>query len=304
MSTKQIIYLIDELAQLGVNALSFTGGEPTLREDLPELIYHAGIKHDLMNGIATNGYLMPKLFKRNGSLNGLDYILLSLDYPNAKLHNQRRGLNVFDKVIQTIDYANKRDVKVIISTVVMKDNLHLLEEICKLANEKECSIELYPCEDIIRDYPDKQYKIENIDTIIPLISRWANLIRTLRKHYPNILTDPLSVQIIEKGGFGGFPHYHQDILRCHVAQSYLFIRNDGFINFPCKIHPKLSINSFQYPLAKIYQSIELHRIIKKHDDFPFCNNCRLGCAIASSMPARWKTLASKYILGYLRGNLK
>jgi MoaA/NifB/PqqE/SkfB family radical SAM enzyme len=304
MSTEQIKYLIDELAQLGVNALSFTGGEPTLRNDLPELIYHAGVEHDLINGIATNGYLMPKLFRENGRLEGLDYILLSLDYPNATMHNKKRGLNVFDKVLKTINYANNRDVKVIISTVVMKDNLHLLEEMCNLAEKNNCSIELYPCENIIRDFHDKQYSIENIDDLIPSIRIWANTIRALRRQYKNILTDPLSLQIIEKGGFGGFPNYNQEILRCHVAQSYLFIRNDGFIDFPCKIHPMVSIDGFKYPISKIYDLYEVRKILKKHDDFDFCKDCRLGCAIASSMPARWKTLASKYIQGYLNGNLK
>ncbi|GAI78531.1 unnamed protein product, partial [marine sediment metagenome] len=36
MTTEQIISLIDQISELGVNALSFTGGEPTLRKDLPE----------------------------------------------------------------------------------------------------------------------------------------------------------------------------------------------------------------------------------------------------------------------------
>lgn len=304
MSTAEIKYIIDELAILGVNALSFTGGEPTLRKDLPELIYHAGVEHDFMNGIATNGYLMPKLFRENGKLNGLDYILLSLDYPNAKLQNKQRGLKIFDKVLKTIDYASTREIKVILSTVVMRDNLEFLDEICELAEKNQCSIELYPCEDIIRDFSGVQYKVENIDELIPSISKWANMIRILQRKYKNILTDPLSVQIIEQGGFGGFPNYNQKILRCHVAQSYLFIRNDGIVNFPCKIHPLLSINALKYPISEIYNISEVREIMQNHDDFVFCTNCRLGCAIASSMPATWKTLASKYIQGYLNGNLK
>jgi MoaA/NifB/PqqE/SkfB family radical SAM enzyme len=100
MNTEQIKYLIDQISDLGINALSFTGGEPTLRKDISELIYHAGIEHDLINGIATNGYLMPRLFKEH-KLEGLDYILLSLDYPSAELHDRKRGLKVFDKVVET-----------------------------------------------------------------------------------------------------------------------------------------------------------------------------------------------------------
>ncbi|MFW9875676.1 MAG: hypothetical protein ACFFG0_21445 [Candidatus Thorarchaeota archaeon] len=44
--------------------------------------------------------------------------------------------------------------------------------------------------------------------------------------------------------------------------------------------------------------------MKKHDSYNFCENCRLGCAIASSIPTRWKTVYSKYVRGFLDGNLR
>ncbi len=302
MTTEQIKYLIDEIAKLGVLSLSFTGGEPTLRKDLPELIYYTGVVHNFMNGIATNGYLLPKLFKEQ-KIEGLDYVLLSLDYPTAKLHNKMRGIKVFDRVIESIKLANKHDIKPIISTVVMKDNIHLLDDICQLTERLGCSIELYPCEDIIRDFPNKSYQIQDIQEMIPEISVWAKLIRSLRKKYNNILTDPISVEVVEKGGFGGFPDHHQNILRCHVAEAYIFISHDGFINYPCKIHPILSYNSLKYPISSIYNSHKVKEIMKMHDNYHFCKNCRLGCAIASSIPTRWKTVYAKYIKGFLEGKL-
>ena len=304
MSTQQVKSIIDQISQLGVNSLSFTGGEPTLRSDLPELIHHAGVKHDLMIGVATNGYLMPKLFKENGKLNGLDYLLLSLDYPFKEQHDRTRGIKVFDRVMETIKLANQRDIKVILSTVVMKENFKYLREMCELAENLNCSIEIFPCENIIRDFPNKRYIVKNVDNLIPDLSLWASTIDNLRKDFKNILTDPISVAVVQRGGFGGYPKYNQELLRCHVAEAYLFVRYDGFIDFPCKIHPIKSFNALKLPLSKIYNSLEAREIMNKHDDFEFCEECRLGCAIASSMPARWKTLASKFIIGYLRGNLK
>ena len=303
MSTKQIKQLIDQLADMGVQALSFTGGEPTLRRDLPELIYHTGVTHDFMNGVATNGYLLPRLFKEN-KLEGLDYILLSLDYPTAKLHNKMRGIKVFHKILESIDMANKNDIKVIISTVVMKDNIHLLDDICHLTEELGCTIEIYPCEDIIRDFPNKRYQIQKIQDLIPNISVWANLIRTLRKKYKHILTDLISVNVVESGGFGGFPNYYQKILRCHVAEAYIFISHDGLIHYPCKIHPMTNFNALKYPIFDIYNSKEVRQIMEMHDKYSFCQNCRLGCAIASSIPTRWKTVYAKYVRGFIDGNLR
>ncbi|MFX1380015.1 MAG: radical SAM protein [Promethearchaeota archaeon] len=303
MSTEQIKLLIDQIAELGILSLSFTGGEPTLRKDLPELIYYTGVIHDFMNGIATNGYLLPKLFKEH-KIEGLDYILLSLDYPTAELHNKMRGIKAFDRVIESIKLAKKNDIKPIISTVVMKDNIHLLDDICQLTERLGCSIELYPCEDIIRDFTNQTYQINDINEMIPEVSAWAKLIRSLRKKYHNILTDLISVEVVENGGFGGYPNYHQKILRCHVAEAYLFVSHDGYIHYPCKIHPIVSYNSLKYPISSIYNSSKVKKIMKTHDNYEFCNNCRLGCAIVSSIPTRWKTVYSKFIKGFLEGKLR
>ncbi len=301
MSTEQIKYIIDQLDELGVLAISLTGGEPTLRHDLRELVYYMGVEHNFTNGITSNGLLLPKLLPH---LEGLDFILTSLDYPTAKMHDRRRGIKVFDKVIESINIANSKGIKVIISTVVMNDNMHLLENICELAENLNCAIELYPCEDIIWDIDSRRYRVENIDKLIPSLATWANKIRELRTKFRNILTDSVSLDIIEKGGFGGNPSYHQKILRCHVAQSYMFIRHNGFIDYPCKIHPLKSFNAINHSLSNIYKSSELNEIMKIHDDYDFCDGCRLGCAIMSSMPTRFKTLFFKYVMGYLSGNLR
>jgi len=112
-----------------------------------------------------------------------------------------------------IEIANKRDIKVIVSTVVMKDNIHLLEEICELTESLDCSAELFPCEDIIRNFPEKICQIIGIEAMMPNIHEWAKTIRDMRSKYNHILTDPFSIQVVEKGGFGGYPNYYQNILR-------------------------------------------------------------------------------------------
>jgi MoaA/NifB/PqqE/SkfB family radical SAM enzyme len=303
MSAQHIKLLIDQIAELGVLALSFTGGEPTLRKDLPDLIYHTGVVRNITNGIASNGYLLPKMLKEY-KLEGLDYVLLSLDYPSAEQHDRVRGIKSFDKVIESISLSIKNDIKPIISTVVMKDNLRYLRNMCELAENLGCSIELYPCEDIIRDFSNHSYQVKDINDIIPNIPLWANLMRSLRKQYKSILTDPISIEVVEKGGFGGSPDYHQKILRCHVAEAYLFISHDGTINYPCKIHPIISFNALKYPIVEIYNSSQVRDIMNKFDGYKFCDGCRLGCAIASSMPTRWKTVYAKFIKGFLEGKLR
>ncbi|MHA1525508.1 MAG: SPASM domain-containing protein, partial [Promethearchaeota archaeon] len=247
-----------------------------------------------------NGLLLPRLIPK---LEGLDFILTSLDYPTAEMHDRFRGIKLFDKVIDAINLANKKNIKVIISTVVMKGNLGFLEDICELAENLDCSIELYPCEDILWNVSDQILKVENVQELIPNLSQWANKIRDLRTKFRNILTDPISLDIIENGGFGGTPYY-QDILRCNVAKNYMFIRHDGFIEFPCKLHPAKRFNVLNHSFSEIYKSKEVRDIMKLHDDYDFCKGCRLGCAVVSSLPSSWYALYSKYVRGFFSGNLR
>jgi MoaA/NifB/PqqE/SkfB family radical SAM enzyme len=302
MNTEEVKKIIADVADLGVVALSFTGGEPTLRHDLAELINYAGISHNLTTGLATNGYFLPQLLREN-SLSGLDYILLSLDFPTHELHNKLRGINVFEKVIKSINLAHKKYINVIISTNVMKKNLKYLPEICQMAEKLGCSIELYPCEDIIRSYNGTHYRAKNVEKLIPRLHLWAKFIKRLHKDHKNVLTDLVTIEAIERGGFGGNPKF-QDLLRCHVASAYLFIRHNGFVDFPYKINPILSFNALKNPLSSIYKSPKVIEIMKEHDSFEFCSHCRLGCAVASSMTAKWSTIYEKYIKSIFRGNLR
>lgn len=302
MTTEQVKSIIRQIADLGILSLSFTGGEPTLREDLPELIHYSGVKNKLITGLATNGQYLPDLLKNN-QLRGLDYILISLDFPKAELHDEIRGMPLFDKVIESILLAKQKGIKVIISMNVMKSNLKYVPGMCKLAQKLDCSIELFPCEDLpFSNSHGTQFKSELINELIPNLELWGKTIRTLRSYFNKILTNSYSIELIENGGFGKNSE-QEEILKCHVAETYLFVRSDGTVNFPCKIHPLVSFNALNIPLEQILNSERVRKIRKKHDDFSFCKGCRFGCAITSSMTAKWSTIYQKYIKNFLQGNL-
>ncbi len=67
--------------QAGIPHIIFTGGEPTLRPDLPELIKHAEDQGQV-TGLLTNGYMLTKPHYRQQLLeNGLDHLMILL-YPH------------------------------------------------------------------------------------------------------------------------------------------------------------------------------------------------------------------------------
>jgi radical SAM protein with 4Fe4S-binding SPASM domain len=87
LSTSQWKEVIDRLGQIGIFILTFTGGEPTLREDLPELLHYAQNK-GMVTGLITNGRKMKdKEYVQNLEKAGLDFVQVTLESHKPKIHD-------------------------------------------------------------------------------------------------------------------------------------------------------------------------------------------------------------------------
>ena len=77
--------------EIGVFIVTFTGGEPTLREDLPELLTYAQ-KKGVVTGLVTNGRkLSDKRYVDKLEKAGLDFVQVTLESHKAKVHDQMTG---------------------------------------------------------------------------------------------------------------------------------------------------------------------------------------------------------------------
>ncbi len=88
LSTGQWKHLLDKLWDTGVPHIVFTGGEPTLRDDLPELIAHAE-RNGQITGINTNGRrLKDAAFVKSLVDAGLDHVQITLESHDADIHDR------------------------------------------------------------------------------------------------------------------------------------------------------------------------------------------------------------------------
>lgn len=84
LSTAEWIQILDKMWQVGVPHVTFTGGEPTLREDLVALIEHAEAVGQVC-GMLTDGIkLGQRPFLQQILRSGLDHILLTLQPARAE----------------------------------------------------------------------------------------------------------------------------------------------------------------------------------------------------------------------------
>jgi len=127
--------LIDDLALFGAPVILFSGGEPLLREDLPELIDYA-VKKGLRAVISTNGTLITEEKARTFSEYSLSYIGVSLD-GIGQVHDAFRGRKgAFDMAMEGIRNAKKSGIKVGLRFTINKRNYREIPGIFDLL-EKE-----------------------------------------------------------------------------------------------------------------------------------------------------------------------
>jgi len=127
---KEILRIRREEAE--VPSVSFTGGEPTLREDLPELIgYAKGL--GMWTNLITNGTMITAAGAAGFRSAGLDSAQVSIEAGNADLHDrivQRDG--AFRKTLDGLKNLKDAGIRVHTNTTISKLNRENLSEILDL----------------------------------------------------------------------------------------------------------------------------------------------------------------------------
>ena len=135
LTTEEGKRLISDLAAFGSPVILFSGGEPTMRDDLPELAQFA-VDQGMRAVISTNGTLLTKnivdIFKRIG----LSYIGVSLD-GMKEIHDRFRGVHgAFDMAIKGIRTCQDAGIKVGIRFTLNRKNAYDIPAIFDLLEEE------------------------------------------------------------------------------------------------------------------------------------------------------------------------
>jgi len=134
LTTEEMMALIDNLAEVGISEICFSGGEPLLRNDILSLVAYARKKY-LVVRLITNGILLNEHMVIELKRAGLTWCSLSIDSPVPDVHDAfRRYPGCFDRAIAGLELLIKHDIACSIITVARKELIHSgeLEEIVKL----------------------------------------------------------------------------------------------------------------------------------------------------------------------------
>jgi len=127
--TDQWKKVIDRLWQIGIPHLVFTGGEPTLRQDLPELVRYAQ-ETGMVTGLNTNGRrLSDRRFVDQLVQAGLDHVQITLESHDKVIHQGMvRSNHAWEQTVSGIRNALDSPLYVMTNTTMLRDNAPYLEE--------------------------------------------------------------------------------------------------------------------------------------------------------------------------------
>lgn len=139
LSTSEICNIIDEMKKSGVRKITFTGGEPLLRDDIGEIVDYVH-KKDILVNINSNGSLFKiKIHK----LRNLDSLGLSLEGPE-EVHDVLRQKGSFKDVMEAVDIAVANKIKISFSVTLNSLNFNCIDYLLNLAKRHKTRIVFQP----------------------------------------------------------------------------------------------------------------------------------------------------------------
>lgn len=283
---ERIFRRIDEFCELGVLALSFSGGEPLLNPNTSDYIAYASDK-GMWTSMPTNGLLIKK---HADGVARLDMLEVSIDSLNAERFAKRRGINGLPKIIENLDFVltKRRPFTTQINAAVNLENLDDLPALAQFCKERSLVLHPEAVHNVMRAgelLPDAELHGEQIDRV-------EKSLHELRESFPqNVRFYANYYDFYRRGGFNSkFP--------CRHPSKLISMKPDGSVHLPCAF---MTLYKSQAPLKQILASSEARKLLAQEKTmWDFCNGCKIGCAYEVSAYANSPMLAFKSALNFFR----
>jgi mycofactocin biosynthetic radical S-adenosylmethionine protein MftC len=131
LTMQELDRLFATLASMGSFRLGLTGGEPTLRHDLFEIIDLA-TSHGLHPCLTTNGLTLTEETAREFGKRPMVWLNVSLDGATAETNDRVRGAGTFDRVMDRLQVLAQHTTFTLAFTI-MRSNVHEIRACAALA---------------------------------------------------------------------------------------------------------------------------------------------------------------------------
>ena len=127
--------VLSQAVDMGILQAHFSGGEPTVRKDLEQLVEHAA-KAGLYTNLITSGVLLTRARLDRLRDAGLDHVQVSFQDTEAGNADRIAGFRGHAKKQETARMVRAADLPLTVNAVMHRQNLHHLEAMIAMAVER------------------------------------------------------------------------------------------------------------------------------------------------------------------------
>lgn len=292
---KQLLSIIKDEAE--VPSVSFTGGEPTLRDDLPELINYAK-SLNMWTNLITNGTLITKEAARSFNDAGLDSAQVSLEGGDSTLHDtivQKEG--AFSLAIEGLMNLCKSGIRVHTNTTISsmnKDHLFsILDAVKDLGFDRFSMNMLMPQGAALNNLDEVIIRYLDIGNIVLDVAGYAHELGLEFMWYsptPMCIFNPIVHGLGNKG--------------CAACDGLLSIAPNGDI-LPCSSFPRPMGNILKMKghFKELWRGADFAFFQKKRFAHERCKKCEYLEICNGGCPLYWKQVGFEEILQERKGVL-
>ncbi|MHC4982890.1 MAG: radical SAM protein [Planctomycetota bacterium] len=273
LSADEAKLLFDSAAKLGGPVIVFSGGEPLMRDDWPQLAHCARLA-GLTTALATNGTMIDEPTADKIRAAGFQRVAVSLDGADARTHDSfRRVEGAFEKALAGLRRLRTLGQPIQINCTVATHNVHQLDEFYDLSRRLGaealhffllvpvgCGTEISAthqlnarrCEELLGRLCDRQ------------LSGELEVRATCAPHYYRVARQRGMPTAARRGCLGGI--------------SVAFVAHTGDV-FPCGYLPVKCGNVREHDLAEIWQDSAIFQSLRDYSKLKGkCGECEYRSA--------------------------
>ena len=266
LTTGEWKQVIDHLYRVGVFILTFTGGEPTLRDDLPELLSY-GQKKGLVTGLITNGRnLTDKKYVKILEESGLDFVQVTLESHKPEVHDLMTGIKgSWNETVAGIKNLISTKIYTTTNSTLSKHNAEDFLDTVDFI--KELGVAAFGCNSLIYSGKAKEVvedfvvPLEDLKTILPKVQdKAAKMGLKFLWYTPTQYCKFNPIQL----GLG--------IKSCSAAMINMCVGPNGDV-YPCQSYFESIGNILKNDWKSIWNNPLAVRIRNREDVEPKCKEC-------------------------------
>ncbi|MEW5947546.1 MAG: radical SAM protein [bacterium] len=262
MTTTEIKRFYDQAADQGFGGILFTGGEPLLRKDMPEIYRYAKRKCGLKIGAATNGFFLEKRVDEFGDY--IDALLVSIDSVDPEKHDRIRGVpGLFDRLVRGIEKTRKKYpfIHLFVNSCLDDNSVDEAEDIIRLASDLGVPVTFDVISTVQHTAEDgavdrKGYLISSYEKI----SEALHKVREAKKRGASVFNSEHYLAHFDRGKV---PY------RCRYPRVFLRVMSGGDVEDCLRIDQPIA-NLRTTPLKKI---LKMNRMKTLRNDAEKCWTC-------------------------------